>query len=224
MKQIEIDDVVPVAKDCLIKTGRHSPQALLMTEQGLMVMILDFGSDNAKEGSAEALRNFVSKFKADRYYFISEGWAKQIEPTDVIQARASQYKDRKECLIIMEYNRDMTAKQAYIEFHREGDKIIITEEKIYREIPHEALASRFNVYLEREGVREEIALKVKEQREKAMQLLAKKFDDKYKPRFMQAQSEKEKVTILKEMVSEMVDERNKQANNINMDGGNDNEN
>ena len=151
---MEIEFIIETAKELLQKRGKHLAQMFFVYGKRLEIAILDF-DDDTKPLMREKMRKYVEQNKPDKYFFVTEAWMKKLDPTKESYRRPSECPDRIECLLIMEFRKDMKNKTIMIPFKRKGKEIIF-EKKMDMEKNSVESVSYWNFYLEREGVEEKI--------------------------------------------------------------------
>lgn len=91
-----------VAKDVMMKNGRHAPQVIFIDEakKDVHVMLLTFTNDKEKQKMLDEMREFCSRRQIPRYFVIMEMWMGKN-----MYVRPSQDPERKQGVLVTEYNR-----------------------------------------------------------------------------------------------------------------------
>jgi hypothetical protein len=192
-----IKDVIEGAKATLKLSGRHIPQFIGIGQQGLIMAILEFGSDKEKDMAVEFVRGLVKKESIKRYWIVMEAWKSEIKLGEKMFRRAKHDIDRIECLIINEFTSDIKEVCICIPFRWEGKEVIFEEEQIA-----EGSTSIWNVYLEKEGIDERFDKSEKEVNEAFLRKLSHNVSEKYKKEFFDAKTPKERMIVLKKLIAD----------------------
>ena len=207
---MDINWITKQAKKVLIETGQHLPQIIAETsidgEKKLAIVAIPFRTSEEKEKALEGLRTLIKEMNVDRYWAIFEAWMSKVEKGEKPFRRASRDIDRTEILSVSEFNKDMTQKCIIVPFKRENDKIIF-EEEIADNNYHSSI---WNVYLEKEGIDEGASKLIDEINGAYFKKLAKNLTEKYLDKFNNLTTKEEKNALLKQMLQEIQDEKQKQ--------------
>ena len=213
-EELTIEWVIKQAKLILETTGKHLSQIIANTnvdgKKELAIIAMPLATEKEKETAIAGLRAFVKNMNVDKYWFITEAWMSSFEKGKKLYRPASRDVDRKEVLIVMEFCRDMTQKCIIIPFKRE-DKRIIFEKEVSTDKDR---SSRWNVFLEREGLDEKMTKFADKIDDSYFRRLAKEMTKKYLDKFNNAKTAEEKMNLLKQMVQEGKEEMLKQNKTI----------
>ncbi|GAG88057.1 unnamed protein product, partial [marine sediment metagenome] len=114
----KIEDIVKTAKSVMESTGKH-PLSIIINKGKKSKGMIFTGVD--KEKVKDLLRNLITKEKIEIYWLVAVSWIK----TGNVFVRPSQDPNRKEALIISEYNGNtMETKRIFFMFERKEKKII----------------------------------------------------------------------------------------------------
>lgn len=170
---MDINQIETIAKQVVEHNGGHSPQAMFVKEdihkkRSMEIVVfegLDMGNEKIKSKAIDLIRKRVSVGDVPTYYTIFEGWMSKKMGT-----RPSLDKDRREAIVISQYNKDITGKTIILPFDRDDkNKKIIWKDR--DEFENKNADSRWNVYLEDcfderwESVKRERSLKMLESEE-----------------------------------------------------------
>lgn len=140
-----IDEISKIAKEILLTDGYHSPQVhFYLPDNQKIIMVLKFNNNEQKEKMLELIKDTIQEKKVDKYFVIMEAW---MGTNVLIRPSNLPSQERKECLMVIEYNRNMINQQWICVFRRENDKIIIEGEHKCR-IDNSSSASIWNAYTE----------------------------------------------------------------------------
>lgn len=132
------------AQEVLKKTGKHTPQIMYKYNGEMVVALLCFDGDEAKDKMLEVLRNLISEKRVEHYFVIMETWV-----GENMNVRPSKDSKRKEALMITEYKKDLTVNMVMHLFHKENEKVIFDEKQELSTTDEGAeLSSRWNFFLE----------------------------------------------------------------------------
>ncbi len=191
MKQFCIKDVIEKAKKVLISTGKHIPQFIGYSKEGLIVGVLMFNNSDEGDMAIDFVRKTVSSNNIKRYWIIMEAWKTNIKPGEKIFRGARRDIDRTECLVISEFNSDMKNIVVCISFKRVDNKIVFEKEQTTKE-SH----CMWNVYLEKEGVRERMNKDIQDINDAFIKKMSKDLAHKYKDDFSKAKSKEEIMKVV----------------------------
>jgi hypothetical protein len=139
--QVQIEDIEKQAKLCLEETGEHKPQLMIENGKVVEIMLLIFETNEEKDVMYKAMRKHIDTIQCSRYFVIMEGWAgnsSNIPP--------SKQPNKKEVLIISEFQRNMKNKIIINYFTRDGKKINWGERHFSDK--NDEMVSRFNFFVE----------------------------------------------------------------------------
>lgn len=209
---MEIEEVIVLAKKFLVKQGFHTTQVITEEPTGkLSIMVLQF-DDHTKDMAIEALRNFVFNKGIERYWFITEAWMLTPKAGEDLYIRPSKSKDRTEALLVLEFKKDMTNKGRIFPFNRLRNKIVF-EENMMSDKDAVEHSSVWNVFLEKEGVNERLDKVGADLEDEFIRKAAKDFSKKYAKHFMEC-SDEERKTILSSVMGDFEERVKKQKAKI----------
>lgn len=101
-----LEELKILAKEVVLKTGKHYPQLFAYTEKGMITsLFVDF--PNTHEKKVELFLNTGVKLaegkgagKLEEVYFITEGWMATVDKKEIM-VRPSEHPKRKEVLIVL---------------------------------------------------------------------------------------------------------------------------
>lgn len=118
--KMNIEFLEKTAKEIVGRGGQHVPMIFVKTkDKTLSVYGLKFRNTEEKEKMCNAFRKKVMKEKISQYFVVMEGWL-----SSNIHVMPSKDINRKEILIISEFNESMERKVIIIPFTRNGDDIV----------------------------------------------------------------------------------------------------
>lgn len=213
-KKIQIDDVIDMAKQVLVASGKHSPQLIIEDKQGaLHIVVMQFDT-KTRDLTVRQIREMVYRLDSERYFVIMEAWMSIIDAKKKL-IRAPRYDvDRKEILMISEYRKDMDNKAIGFPFHREKGEIIFDEPMGMGRDKITEIASLWNAFVELEGVEERMQKGMEEAKEQFFESVAKQIFEKFKPRLEKAKTKEDRAKILKEIFQEADKTMTEQKNSM----------
>lgn len=215
MRETTIADISKIAKDCLIKRGKHIPQFFGIDGEGKVSLILTpFKNDDEKEKIRDMISAFVKNKNIVKYFFVTEAWLTKIDKGTKIFRRASLDKDRIEVLQILEFNKDLRTNELTIEFSKKNGKITLGKERLVENTQTIDSSSLFNVYLEKEGHYERMKKIQSQVNEEFIRRMSKELSHKFKDEFYNAKTEEEQIKVLNKIIKEGHKEIKKQEETI----------
>lgn len=150
-EKIKIDDIEKIAKHILEANGNHQPQLMFVKSNGKVeTYVIPFKDDDDKNFVLSLFKTKVEKENIDYYFHITEGWLSTNTKT-----RPSNDSDKKECLIISKYSKDMKNEMIIHIFGRGECGKIIWIDKTYSN-DNTQFKSRWNFYLENINIEEAV--------------------------------------------------------------------
>ncbi len=142
---MNIKKIEEIAVDVMEKNKRHTPQIMLIDKKtkNITCMLIYFDNEDEKDNNLKVIREKIHKDKIEQYFVVVESWIGQnpyIQP--------SKDPNKKEALIIMEYNKNNPTQSNSIfrTFEKNDNEIVWIDRK--EEINNEQNKSRWNFYLE----------------------------------------------------------------------------
>jgi hypothetical protein len=131
MSKLTLQDIEKTAVQVLEQTGKHSPQIIVETPQGVVMVVLCFRNQDEKHKMHESIRALVKRSEVDSYFYVAEAWmAKQTKDNPVMSP--SRCVDRHEVLMIAEFRRDGSGESIMREFKRKDDSIVWKAREVQR--------------------------------------------------------------------------------------------
>jgi hypothetical protein len=115
---MNIEEIENIAKKIMEESGSHTAQIMLDIGNAYEIMVLCFRDTEEKIKMCKSIRELVNARNISRYFFITEGW---ISGNPAIMP--SDDPNRKEGLIIQEFNRNLKNKAVINVFDRVKGKI-----------------------------------------------------------------------------------------------------
>lgn len=195
---IPLSKITKIAKESFLKIGTALATAFVDTCGGEIIMVgLVFDSDANKLKAIDSLRDVVGQSGSEHYVVVNEAWIKKLDIGNEYPVRAGRYVDRKECLILTEYKKGHNTV-SYVHPIIRGKKITFGKEQVM-----DGVTSRWNVFLEKEGLNEHMDKDFESMRKQFFKKQSKKYADKYKERFFAEKTEAGKKKVLCEMIEDM---------------------
>lgn len=195
MKQI-----TQTAKNVLLENGSHSPQIMIPTKEGMLVMLCLFSNYEEKKKLRDTIKKQITELKIDNYFFIAESWVTLGDKDNPkYLARPSRMVERQEALVITEFRRDLKGKGVLIPFEKKKGKIRF-KKKI--DLPPGSSNSLWDVYVDEEEVQREMDRGISENNQKVIDNIKKELLNKYSKKLKEAKTAEEEVKIIKELVKE----------------------
>jgi hypothetical protein len=206
--------VEKVTKEQLLSDGFIAPK--IIYNGGGMLLVYD---DEHKEIAIEVARKMVTDLSLDRYWHISECWFVNIEKNDSPMLKPSQRVDRKQAVVISEFNRNLVNKCVLINFDKKNvdGKDIITFGK-RTELPIKDSISLWNFFLEKEGIDERMGRMMSDADNKFLSNEADLFMKKFPKDKIKSMSKDEFIFEALEYLSK----RAERIDNLRIKGGNKN--
>ena len=207
---MEFNKLIEIAKKCLRETGTHNTEIIMVKDGKASIYSLLFRNLEEKHEMQDSMRKVVQLTQPEKYYFITDSWYSQVDmkqpdmPGDITPR---QRKDRKEALVITEFNKDMSGIHCFIFYDRLGKRIkfqkpVITD---FKDMP--VNHSQFNFYLEKEGIQEGFDNEKKKVTETFLKNVSKEISDKYKDEFFAEKTEEGRMNVLKKIIAEGLKKR-----------------
>jgi hypothetical protein len=117
--KMKIEEVERIARDIMETKGSHSPQIILDTGNGYEIAVLLFEDNEQKEKMCDSMRGMINTRNISRYFFITEGWVGKN-----LNVMPSKDPEKRECLIVMEFRKDLKNKTVFNMFTHDGKKIV----------------------------------------------------------------------------------------------------
>jgi len=180
---ITCESLLKDAKEDIESGGDFTPKVFALGEDGqwtMMVMI--FGDDEEKVKIRDSIRKLINTINCTKYIVVMDAWMKIIDkqkPEPSI--RPGRWVDRKECIIITEYNKDMTGRTMGITYERKGD-IIVFKDEFSKNILGEGY---WNFFLEKKGLEERMSKVWKKMDDEYIRSISKDFVKKNKHKLKQ---------------------------------------
>jgi len=207
---MNFDKLIETGKAILRKHGSHNTEVILIKDGKASMYSLLFSNLEEKRAMQDSIRKIVSIMKPEKFYVITDSWItlqdmKKPDMPGNITPR--QRKDRKEALVFIEFNKDMTGKHATIIYERLGKRIKF-QKPIISDFKDMAVNhSQFNFYLEKEGIQEGFNNQENKVTELFLKNMSKEISDKYKDEFFAEKTEEGRMNVLKKIIAEGLKKR-----------------
>jgi len=194
---VKLNELKELAKKILVEQGQHLPQAFISRKDGSMAIVALCIEDSNKDAMRKLLIKIVRESEAASYFLVMEAYMSSAGK-GMPYIPPSKSVERKDCLIISKYSKDMRNDTIVVPFHKDkGNKIIFEEEiKVGESV------STWNAYLEEEGIQERMELDVKRINDDFFKDMAKRFTDKYSGEMFFKMSLAERKKALDDFVKE----------------------
>lgn len=215
MAKMTIEEVTERARKTLLNCGDHNFAALVRInnkEEYVFAMIML----NDAEERIKAIEKLVQTNNAQEYFIITGAWMSKVDKNKPMPyIRPSRDVSRQEILIISRYGKDMTSDVVILEVHRdkapktEDNKEGILTKLLSQENPDNH-SSRYNVYLEKEGVDENFEKTTRDLNEAFFKAEYDKMSEKFKDewlsaRIMQETNKKEGDRMMRKVEQKMAE-------------------
>lgn len=136
---MEIKDIINIEKDTLEKTGESFPKIFITNvdkvedfdKKALVVLCLNFSNKQEKEKMREKAMELIANSDVDRYWFSSTAWVSSRDKNEKsLYKSPSRDLNRKEALIIIEFNKHDKNKAFFQEYTHKDGVITYGKEKI----------------------------------------------------------------------------------------------
>lgn len=141
---ITFDTIEQMAKQVIDRQGHHAPQFILIHNDKADIILIPNFTSQTKGAVNIFMRKVFQKKRPIRYYYIGEVWMKTVEKAEDFTRRPSEFEDRRDGLIIMEFNNDMTSKGVTYEIIKENG----IKPKLVNRQSMKTIDTWFNFYLE----------------------------------------------------------------------------
>lgn len=211
MNKLTLQKVEQMAVECLEKTGKHSPQIIVETPQGVVMVVLCFRTIDEKKQIHESIRTLVQRSGVNNYFYVTEAWmTKQTKDNPVMSPSRSV--DRKEVLMIAEFKRDGFGKSIMREFKRKDDKIIWQECAVQK---NNETSSFVDFFSDPDAVRSKMNEGAFQHNKEYMENFSKQLFKKYGAEFEKCVN-KEDEAGFKELMKKIMSEMDKEVTRINL--------
>jgi hypothetical protein len=211
MNKLNLQKVEQMAVDCLEKTGKHSPQIIVETPQGVAMVVLLFRNREEKWKMEDEIRGLVKKSNVDNYFYVAEAWTTQLTKDNPVMS-PSRSVDRKEVLMIAEFKRDGSGESIMREFKRKDDKIIWQERAVQK---NNEASSSADFFSDPDAVRSKMSEGAFQHNKEYMENFSKQLFKKYGAEFEKCVN-KEDEAGFKELMKKIMSEMDKEVTRINL--------
>jgi len=211
MNGLTLQKVEQMAMECLEKTGKHSPQIIVETPHGVVMVVLCFRNQDEKKKMHEQIRGLIQKSKVNNYFYVAEAWMSE-QKKDNPAILPSRDIDRKEVLIVSEFRKDGFGESIMNEFERKGDSIIWKARNLQKS--NEA-SSLLDFFSDRDAVRSKIDKGVFQHNKDYMDAFSRKLAKKYGRDFELCAETKDEVRF-KEVMAKILGEMDDEMKRVNL--------
>ena len=205
-KNVTFEDVMKTAKLILSNSGVHFSQ-IIYQENGKWTYGVFQINNDTRDMMRDMVKEMIEKSSANKYFLVMESWVKILNKKNPEPFKpARECSDKRQALIVMEHNKDMTNKMATIYFTKDAKGKVYFEEETIENNPKN-FNSFWNVYLEKEGHIERSNKIVSEVNKEFLKHISKEFTREFFPRFMKYKQGTEDEAKLKEDIVNWIEKK-----------------